>query len=211
MTNENTQEAKTLKLYVRAILKKISDIGNFISATVGEKDKNKIGIDIRGTDEKGQESFMKANVWTDSGIGKSGSSYSFRKITIEVSPEKINEKTGEVIQPAQRLYATKMPQGGYSFDKNNSGELIAKFNSNIQKGADFTLTPKKDTTLSKYPELSNAINTIKEHKSSFVEIAFVAGKGAMINSITPTNGGNGIGAAQLQNSVAKKTKKDIER
>ena len=46
----------------RAILKKISDIGNFISATVGEKDKNKIGIDIRGTDEKGQESFMLVRV-----------------------------------------------------------------------------------------------------------------------------------------------------
>lgn len=197
----------------RAVLKKISDIGNFLSATVGERDKNKIGIDIKATNEKNQEAYMKANVWTDSGIGKSGMSYTYRKITIEVSPEKINEKTGEVIQPAQKLYATKTPKGGYSFDTSNSSELIANFNTAIKNGAEFTLSPKKDSTLAKYPELNNTINAIKEQKSSYVEISFVTGKGATINSITPTHNDNGIGASQLQNSVAKANSKtkDVER
>ncbi|OCS32892.1 hypothetical protein GZ989_011310 (plasmid) [Campylobacter fetus] len=207
-------KGQTQDVNARAALKKISDIGNFLSATVGVKDKNKIGIDIKGTDEKGQETFMKANVWTDSGIGKSGQRYSFHKITIEVSPDKVNKETGEVLQPAQKLYATKSLKGGYSFDANNNNELIAKFNASIQKGAEFTLTPKKDSTLEKYPELANTISIIKEQKSSYVEIGFVTGKGATINSITPTNSGNEIGASQLQNSVTKakaKKIKDVER
>ena len=138
---------------------KISEIDTFLKAVKADK----IPVNMSVKNEVGESIFMKADAYYQTGISKEGMAYGFSKIAIELQPEKRSE-TGELIQNAEKLYATK-GKDGYSFDKNSDMELVAKFNKLISEGVEFTLSATKNDTLAKYPKLMEAINQI-DHSSS---------------------------------------------
>nr|WP_314997914.1 hypothetical protein [uncultured Campylobacter sp.] len=154
---------------------KISEIDTFLKAVKADK----IPVNMSVKNEAGENIFMKADAYYQTGISKEGIAYGFSKIAIELQPEKRSE-TGELIQNAEKLYATK-GKDGYSFDKNSDMELVAKFNKLISEGVEFTLSATKNDTLAKYPKLMEAINQID--KSAKFEIDFEKNRGAFIKSV----------------------------
>ena len=200
------KEGNTINPGARDVLYKISQVDSFLKAV----EANKIGIDIKGIDKNDNASYMKANVNFFTGTTPSGKAYGFNKIIITVQPELKTEK-GEIIQEAQKLFATK-GQKGYAFDNNCDEKLIKKFNLAIENGADFTLAAKHNSTLEKYPKLMEVVNEIKG-RSANVELDFVKQQGVVIKSIKLNDkSGNEIGEAKLTNhATAPKKAKSKER
>lgn len=192
----------------REALYKINQIDTFLKAV----DADKIPLTIRGQNPNGEDVFMKADAYYQTGIAKDGTAYGFNKIAIELQPEKRNE-AGELIQASEKLYATK-GKGGYAFDKNCDPELIAKFNKSLESGADFTLSATKNETLSKYPKLMEAVGRIQ--KSANFELDFEKGKGAYIVSVVSpveksATGQEISGTKQMLDLAAGKKTTDLER
>lgn len=197
-------EKGTMVPTAKDVFYKIQNIDNFLKAV----DANKIGVDIKGTDKDGNATYMKADTGFFTGVGSNGKAFGFNKITITVQPEKTNE-AGEVIQEAQKLYATKGKKG-YAFDNNCDDKLIKKFNQAIEGGVDFTLSAKHNQTLEKYPQLMNIVNEVKG-RSANVELDFVKEQGVVIKSVNLNDkSGNAIGEAKLANHATAQ-QKDFER
>lgn len=187
----------------REVFYKLQNINNFLKAT----EASKVGVDIKGKDEKGQDMFIRADFNYETGISKSGKSYGFNKIYLTMQPEKTNEQH-EVVSSLQKLYATK-GINGYSFDKNCDDALIQKFNNAVKNGCEFTLSAKKDTTLEKYSKLVETLEHIKGGSAN-VKIAFVKQQGAVISSIEQTGKDGKTGENMIINSATKKKGKSIE-
>lgn len=190
----------------RDVLYKINQVDAFLKAVEADK----IPLTIKGQNQDGNDMFMKADAYYQTGIAKDGTAYGFNKIAIELQPEKRNE-AGELIQNSEKLYATK-GKDGYAFDKNCDPELIAKFNKSIENGADFTLSANKNETLSKYPKLMEAVGHIQ--KSANFEIDFEKGKGAYISSVVSPvekNRQEISGAKQILDLASGKKTADISR
>lgn len=191
----------------RDVLYKINQIDTFLKAVKADK----IPLTLKTKDYDGMDVFMKADAYFQTGISKEGMAYSYNKIAIELQPEKRAE-AGELIQNAEKLYATKS-KDGYAFDKNSDLDLICKFNKFIEQGVEFTLSANKNSTLERYPELMSAIKQIQ--KSANFEIDFEKGRGAYIKSIqTPVEKKMGeqeiSGTEQILN-MAQGKKKEFER
>lgn len=195
------KDGKEIQPGARDAFYKMQKIDGFLKATNADK----IPIDIKGKDHNGQDAFMKADIYYQTGTSRSGKAYGFNKICITLQEEERNEQN-EVVKSAQKLYATK-GKNGYTFDKNCDDKLIDKFNSQIEKGCDFTLSAKKDSTLEKYPELKETIDKIKGG-SAMVEIDFVKMQGAVIKSVTPIDKSGNLGEQKILNQATKKTTKD---
>ena len=155
---------------------KIQAIDSFLKAL----DADKIPLNIKGRDPEGKEMFMKADCYVNSGVSKNGDAYHIRKIAIEVQREERNE-AGEIIQNAQKLYASK-GENGYAFDKNCDPAIKAKFNAAIKDGASFSLAAVKNDTLGKYPQLTNFINQVNE--PVVAELNFQKGVGVTIGKVS---------------------------
>lgn len=194
------KDGKEIKPGARDAFYKISNIDNFLKAV----DADKIGIDIKGKDQNNQDTFMRADAFYQSGIGKNGKAYGFNKICITLQEEERNQ-ANEIIKSAQKLYATK-GMNGYSFDKNCDNKLIDKFNAQIQNGCDFTLSAKKDSTLQNYPQLMETVDKIKGG-SAMVEIDFVKTQGAVLKSITPIDNSGNLGEQKILKQATQKTTK----
>lgn len=170
-----TPHEKNKEIGAKDAFHKLQAIDSFLKAL----DANQIPLNIKGRNKDGKDMFMKADCYVNSGVSKNGDSYYLRKIAIEVQREVRNE-AGEVIQAAQKLYATK-GDNGYAFDKNCDPAIKAKFNESIKEGASFSLAATKNDTLAKYQNLTNFINQVDRPVS--VELNFQKGVGVSIDKV----------------------------
>ncbi|MBZ7978529.1 MULTISPECIES: hypothetical protein [unclassified Campylobacter] len=192
------QEYEGQKPNARDVFNKINSIDAFLKSV----DADKIPLNLKVGNKETGETYMKADAYYQKGISKDGKAYAFNKIAIEIQPEKRNE-AGELMQNAEKLYATKTKEG-YAFDKTNDDAIIDKFNSLIKDGVDFTLSATKNTTLEKYPNLMQVVNKID--KSANIEIDFVQSQGAVIKSIqSPAGNKLESGTEQIMNYAKDKS------